>query len=88
MLHLHTSGLGYVARFEKAKSRIAEVSRLKGDKEARRLQSDHFIKEVKKMDGVVTAFDEKLWYTLVERIVVYSKEDIRFIFRNGAEIKI
>ena len=78
----------YVARFEKAKSRIAEVSRLKGDKEARRLQSDHFIKEVKKMDGVVTAFDEKLWYTLVERIVVYSKEDIRFIFRNGAEIKI
>jgi len=60
----------------------------KGDKEARRLQSDHFIKEVKKMDGVVTAFDERLWYTLVERIEVYSKEDIRFIFRNGAEIKI
>ena len=38
--------------------------------------------------SLVTEFDEKLWYTLVDRIMVYSKEDICFVFRDGAEIKI
>ncbi len=77
-----------VARFEKAKERIAEIARLKSDKESRRLQSDSFMKELKKLDSLVTEFDEKLWYTLVDRIMVYSKEDICFVFRDGAEIKI
>lgn len=77
-----------VARFEKAKERIAEIARLKSDKESRRLQADSFMKELKKLDSLVTEFDEKLWYTLVDRIMVYSKEDIRFVFRDGAEIKI
>ena len=77
-----------VARFEKAKERIAEIARLKSDKESRRLQADSFMKELKKLDRLVTEFDEKLWYTLVDRIMVYSKEDIRFVFRDGAEIKI
>ena len=77
-----------VARFEKAKERIAEIARLKSDKESRRLQADSFMKELKKLDSLVTEFDEKLWYTLVDCIMVYSKEDIRFVFRDGAEIKI
>ena len=80
--------IGKLARFEKAKERIAEIARLKSDKESRRLQSDSFMKELKKLDSLVTEFDEKLWYTLVDRIMVYSKEDIRFVFRDGAEIKI
>ena len=46
------------------------------------------MKELKKLDSLVTEFDEKLWYTLVDRIMVYSKEDICFVFRDGAEIKI
>lgn len=78
----------YVARFEKAKERIAEIGKIKSDKETRRLQADHFVRHLKKLDGIVAEFDDKLWYTLVDHITVYNKDDIRFVFRNGAEIKI
>lgn len=74
-----------VARFEKAKKRIQEIDGIKRDREARRLQTDHFMRELKKQDTLITEFDEKLWFTLVDRITVYSETDIRFTFKNGTE---
>ena len=38
-------------------------------------------------DGPLTAFNEDDWYSLVEYATVYSREDIRFTFKNGMEIK-
>jgi len=36
-------------------------------------------------ESIITEFDEVLWYTLVDRITVYSETDIRFTFKNGTE---
>ena len=38
-------------------------------------------------DKLIVAFDGQLLCTMVEKAVVHSKEDVRFVFRNGAEIK-
>lgn len=75
-----------VNRFEAAKKRLEEIQATIHDREARRLQCDSFIKELKKHGDLITEFDEKMWYTLMDRIVVYSETDIRFIFKDGTEI--
>ena len=38
-------------------------------------------------DGPLTEFNEDEWYSLVDYATVYSREDIRFTFKNGMEIK-
>ncbi len=32
-------------------------------------------------------FDETLWRTLLKHVVIYTKKDIRFVFRNGQEVQ-
>jgi len=39
------------------------------------------------MEESLAEFDEDSWYCLIEYATVYSKEDIRFTFKNGMEIK-
>ena len=77
-----------VRRFEKAKQRLQEIHDTKRDREARRLQTDHFMRELKKQECIITEFDEVLWYTLVDRITVYNETDIRFTFKDGTEYKV
>ena len=77
-----------VARFERAKKRTYEIDGIKRDREARRLQTDHFMRELKKQEEPITEFDEKLWFTLVDRITVYSETDICFTFKDGTEFAV
>lgn len=77
-----------VKRFEKAKKRLQEIHDTKRDREARRLQTDHFMRELKKQESIITEFDEVLWYTLVDRITVYNETDIRFTFKDGTEYRV
>ena len=37
------------------------------------------------MDAPVTAFDNQLWISMVDHVVVLSKEDIRLVYRDGIE---
>ena len=67
---------------------LQEINDTKRAREARRLQTDHFMRELQKQEGVITEFDEKLWYTLVDRITVYADTDIRFTFKDGTEYKV
>lgn len=36
---------------------------------------------------LVDKFDAALWCGLVDFVTVYSKDDVRFTFKNGQEIK-
>ncbi len=36
----------------------------------------------------VDYFDEDAWYALVDFLTVYSKDDVRFTFKNGLEIQV
>ena len=46
------------------------------------------LKQLQKQDRLLQIFDEQSFCALVDHITVFSKEDIRVIFRNGSEIKV
>jgi hypothetical protein len=76
-----------VARFDTAKARYDEVTELASDKKARGQLVEAFIAELASQDGLLTEFDERLWFSLVDFVTVYGAEDVRFTFKDGSEIK-
>lgn len=46
-----------------------------------------FIRALEKQGDLVEKFDDGLWSSLVQEVVVKSKDDILFIFKNGFKIK-
>ena len=77
-----------VERFETAKVSLAEAHASIADKQARIKRIRAFIRELRRQDKLITEFDEPLWHSLVEKVTVYSKEDVRFTFKDGTEISV
>ena len=78
---------GLAGRFNRAKARLSEVSQTITERQAKREKIGRFVSCLEQMDGPLTAFNEDDWYSLVDYATVYSREDIRFTFKNGMEIK-
>lgn len=55
-------------------------------KQSRRATIEDFLTTLKKAN-LVDTFDTALWCGLVDFATVYSKDDVRFTFKNGQEIK-
>ena len=47
-----------------------------------------FIRTLEKQDGLTCEFDAGIWSSLVQEVIVKSKDDIRFIFKNGFEVRV
>jgi DNA invertase Pin-like site-specific DNA recombinase len=75
-----------VTRFEKAKLRLAEVERQIADKGARLKRVHAFLRELRAQDALIAKFDEHLWHSLIEKVTVYSKNEVRFAFKDGSII--
>jgi hypothetical protein len=41
----------------------------------------------RRQEEVVNEFSEDLWHSLADHAVINNKEDVRFIFKNGMEVK-
>ena len=81
----------YTALESKAENTKAQLDEVSSDivlKQAQREMMRNFIAELKKLPQTYEQFDEDTWYALVDYVTVYSKDDIRFTFNNGAEITI
>lgn len=78
---------GLADRFDRIKERLEAVGIAITERMAKREKTERFLAELEKRDGSLTEFDEEDWYSLVEYATVYSREDIRFTFKNGMEIK-
>jgi len=85
---------GYKARFEELSQRyvrgndeLAALDEAVRDRQYRRTKTELFIKELEKLDGLVTEFSDELWHSLVDHATVHGKDDVRFMFKNGMEIK-
>jgi regulator of replication initiation timing len=76
-----------VARYDTAKARFEDVSELVSGKKARGKLAEAFIAELGKRDGLVTEFDERLWFGLVDFATVYGENDVRFTFKDGTEVR-
>ena len=78
---------GLVDRFDRTKERLEAVNHAIIERQARREQIERFLAELEKQDGLCTEFDERLWISLVDFVTVFSKEDVRFNFKDETEIR-
>lgn len=74
-------------RYNSIKSKYDKISEQIESKKAQRELFKGFIRALEKQGALVEEFDEGLWSSLVQEVVVNAKDDIRFIFKNGFEIK-
>lgn len=77
---------GLTARFDAAKARYESLDETIRSKQSRRATIEDFLATLKKAN-LVDTFDTALWCGLVDFATVYSKDDVRFTFKNGQEIK-
>lgn len=76
-----------VEQFETAKARLEEVQAAITEKQAQRKMMENFMDVLSGMPEQVDNFDEAAWYAMVNFVTVYGKDDVRFTFKNGIEIK-
>lgn len=69
------------------KSEVETITNTIKDKKRRKVKAKHFLSTLKEQDTLISTFSEKLWFSLLDHVVVYGKEDVRFTFKNGEEIK-
>ena len=75
------------ARFDKTKERLEMVDAAIKDKQSRQATIDAYLETLKAQDTLVERFEPSLWCALLDFVTVYSKEDVRFTFKDGTEIK-
>ena len=71
-----------------ANFRMDEIVNTISGKKEKKEQIERFLAELERQCGVVTQFDEEQWYSLVDFVTVFNKEDIRFTFKDGTEIQV
>ena len=76
-----------VEQFETAKARLEEVQAAITEKQAQRKMMENFMEVLRGLPEQVDYFDEAAWYAMVDFMTVYGKDDVRFTFKNGMEIK-
>ena len=79
---------GLAKRLDNVQGRLNEVSQGITEKQVHREKIELFLDGLQKQKELLTDFDEDLWYSLIEYVTVFDKEDIRFTFKDGTEIKV
>jgi site-specific DNA recombinase len=77
---------GLVGKYDLLKARFEEVKCKISDNLSRNETTELFIKTLKKQEALIIEFDGVLWGSLLNYITVNSKEDVRFMFKDGTEI--
>ena len=47
-----------------------------------------FILTLEKQNGLIEEFYAGIWNSLVQEVIMKAKDDIRFIFKNGFEVRV
>ena len=74
-------------QYEIVKTQYEQVESSITDKNTRKTAMQVFIAELQKCDGLITEFNERLWFGLVEFIAVDNEAGVNVIFKDGTEIK-
>ncbi len=73
-------------RFEDLKTQYNKAQDQRKLKEARQEKTKAFMSTLQQQKDLVSEFDERLWYTLLDFATVYSDDDVRFTFKDGTTI--
>ena len=77
----------YLERHRKAIERVAELERLKRERQNKSLVLSNFIRGIESQPLVLEEFDEKLWAVSVEKVKVMVDGRMLFEFKDGKEFK-
>lgn len=77
---------GYVERYESLKERYTQLQVKREERDAEAIRIGGFMFELRELDELPIAFDEKLWYGLIDHVTVYHDEQLVFHFKDGSEI--
>ena len=75
-----------VKQYDEAKAEYEKVENQIADRLVRKETMEHFIRVLKRQDGMITAFDSALWGSLLDSITVYGEKDVCVRFKDGSEI--
>ena len=81
----------YQSFVDKYKSKNEELTKLEQDKILKISRGEsfkEFIDAFVKVDGYIEEFDDSLWLTTVEKVIVKKNQDLTFRFFNGTEIEV
>ncbi|MCD8312750.1 MAG: zinc ribbon domain-containing protein, partial [Bacteroidales bacterium] len=75
-----------VARFDKAKARLAEIDSDITQRQARRQRIDLYLQQLEQRE-LLTEFHEEDWLSMVDHMTVTAPDDVLVTFKDGTEIK-
>lgn len=74
-----------VERYKKAQDELNEIEEKQQENKVRKDSIDTFIDRLESQDTILIDFDEALWTSTVDKVVI--EDDITFYFRDGTKIK-
>ena len=77
---------GLVERYEKATSRLDEVTEAIAERSAKSERLAGFIRTLEVQEKPVAEFDERLWGAMVDYVTVGADGSMTVVFRDGTEI--
>ena len=77
----------YCGRYNALASRVNDLQQQREQRLARGDGFNLFIKSFRKLDVTVTAFDDRLWQTLLETVTVQNNGKLSFKFNNGVTVE-
>lgn len=72
----------YTDRYETTKDKLAKSKEKKYDLIARKNKVNAFINHLKLNDNLLSEFNEKLWYAMVDKVIVDIDGTVHFKFKN------
>jgi site-specific DNA recombinase len=76
----------YLERHRRATSSVDELEAAKRERVGRGKILDGFIRDIEKRPSVLAEFDEQLWLSVIDQVVVGRDGGMKFRVKNGVEI--
>ena len=74
-------------RQEALKRQCDETEAQIASRGSRRTAMSQFTKTLREQKALMTEFDPMLWGILLDHVTIHTKDDVRFTFKDGTEIR-
>lgn len=75
-------------RYEKLMAEMDHLKQRQAENHQKKKQLKAFIRALSQEEQLLSDFDEKLWETTVEKMVIFQDKSVKLTFKNGAEVSV
>lgn len=76
------------SEYEELKQKIEKIDTKLKSKRARVISIENFLNEISSKENLINIFDEKLFTSVVDKIIVKSYTKAAIVFKNGQELSL